>query len=141
MQQNGMQVSERCDVLLGRLGGLHIHSCQDGADALVERMVFDLDRGRHPDPASGRQARSRRESARQAHERDIRLAARHDEPAGGEHALLFPAQARDLALEFDGLARVFLGLLGNIAVEQGIILVLDLDHRRGSNGSGSSMSS
>jgi len=42
----------------------------------------------------------------------------------------FPAQARDLPLEFHGLARVLLWLLGDIAIEQGIILVPDFDHGR-----------
>ena len=106
MQQNGMQVSERCDVLFGRLGGLHIHSCQDGADALVKRVELDLDGRCHPDPASGRKTGGSRKFAWQTHERDIRLTAGHDEPARGKHALLFPAQARDLTLEFHGLARI-----------------------------------
>ena len=93
-------------------------------------MELDLDGRCHPDPASGRKAGSSRKFAWQTHERDIRLTAGHDEPARGKHALLFPAQARDLTLEFHGLTRVFLGFLRDIAVEQGVILVLDLDHRR-----------
>ena len=93
-------------------------------------MALHRDLRCHLNPRTGLQALTANKFARQAHERDIRLAAGHHETAGCKHALLLAAQTRDLPLERDGLAVVLLRLFGDVAVEQGVILVLDLDDAR-----------
>ena len=46
-------MSERCDILSGRLGRMDVCGRQDRADALVEGMVLDLNGRRDHDPAAG----------------------------------------------------------------------------------------
>ena len=68
--------------------------------------------------------------AGQTHEGDVLDAAGHDEAAGSEVALAFLLQPCNLRLEADGLAVVLLRLLGDVAVKERIVVVLDLDHGR-----------
>ena len=93
-------------------------------------MALHRDLRRHLHPRARLEALAADKFARQAHERDIRLTAGHHEAAGRKHALLLAAQTRDLPLERDRLSVVFLRLFGDVAVEQGVILVLDLDDAR-----------
>ena len=87
-------------------------------------MVLDGDLGGHRDPGSHLQLFAVRVLAGQAHEGDVRLAAGHHEPAGGKDAGLVVLEPGHLPLEPDGFAVILLGLLGDVPVKQGVILIL-----------------
>ena len=126
------KLSEFSHIGIGRLSaGCNPDGGQHGADvALVELVLLGGDLRLHHDPAPGNQVLGALVAAGNAAEGNIFHTAGHDEPAGGEHVVLVPAEHGHLGLEADGLAVVLLGLLGAVAIPQGVMLVLDLDDGR-----------
>ena len=92
---------------------------------MVQGVELDADLRRDQDPVPGAEGVGLGVPAGQTQELDVRFAAGHDEPPRREHALPIPAQLGDLALELHGLAVVFLGLLGDVPVPEGVVVVLD----------------
>ena len=91
-------------------------------------MLLGSDLGGDHDPASGFQFLGIVIPAGNAAELDIVHTAGHNEPAGGEHAVLVPAEHGNLGLEADGLAVILFGLFGAVPVPDGVIVSLLLVH-------------
>ena len=109
---------------------------------MVQPVLLGGDGGLHHDPGATLQLLGGGPLAGQAAELDVVHAAGHHDPAGGEHAVLVPAEHGHLGLEPDGLALVLGRLLGDVPEPQGVVVVAHLnDGGVDVKGQGSSMSS
>ena len=111
----------------GWFGGGDLEGGQDGAGAFVDGVEFDVHLGLDLDPGPGLEGGAAVILAGDAHKLDILHAAGHNEAARGKVTVALLAQLGDLGFKLDRLPGVFLRLLRNIPVEQGIVLVRDGD--------------
>ena len=104
--------------LFGSLRGFYCDGGEDGADAAVEGMEFDVDLCGDGDPIPGVEQGGADELAGETHKLDVCLAAGHHKAAGGEHSFPVLAELCHLTLEAHGLLIVLLRLFGDIPIPQ-----------------------